>query len=296
MRRKTFLGGISAALCTGPFTAPASAAGFTAQLAALERSTGGRLGVCVIDTASGQMLSYRGSERFPMCSTFKFLAVAAVLSRVDEGREHLDRRIPYGAADLLEYAPVARAHVSQGYLTVRDLCAAASEYSDNTAANLLLKTMGGPQAVTRYARSLGDKTTRLDRTEPELNTGLPGDPRDTTAPAATANDMQRVLLGGAISPSSAAMLEQWMMQCRTGLDLIRAAFPSSWRAGDKSGTGGPHNAFGDSNTRNDIAIVRPPQKHPVIITAYLTGSQLRAAQRDAVLARVGSLVRTGAGM
>jgi beta-lactamase class A len=269
----------------------ARAAGSIAdELAAIERSTGGRLGVAIMDTAGGDTITHRAGERFPMCSTFKFLAVAAVLQRVDSGAEKLDRRVSYSSADLLEYAPVTREHVKQGYMTVEALCDAAIRFSDNTAANLLLRSLGGPQGVTQYARTLGDAVTSLNRMEPELNTGIPGDSRDTTTPAAMASDMHKILLGNVISAPMRARLTTWLVQCRTGENLLRAGVPKSWRAGDKTGLGGRHNKYGDSDTRNDIAILWPPHRPPLIVAAYLTGSQLPAAQRDAALTAVGRVV------
>jgi beta-lactamase class A len=135
-------------------------------------------------------------------AAFKLLAVAAVLARVDRGAERLARRIPFSKADLLEYAPVTKARVSEGSMTVAELCDAAITLSDNTAANLLLATLGGPPGVTTYARSLGDSVTRLDRIEPGLNEARPGDPRDTTTPTAMLGNLQRLLVGDALSPAS----------------------------------------------------------------------------------------------
>jgi beta-lactamase class A len=175
-------------------------------------------------------------------------------------------------------------------MTVTQLCKAAIEYSDNTAANLLLRSLGGPQAVTRYARSIGDAHTRLDRMEPELNTSIPGDPRDTTTPASMADDMRRILLGTTLSTASRGLLRGWLVNSRTGDTCLRAGMPRSWIVGDKTGTGGPHNSFGDSSTRNDIAIAWPPARRPIVVTAYLSGAQLRAEQRDAALANVGKTV------
>jgi beta-lactamase class A len=177
------LGGISAAPNT-PGTGD-----FQNRIAAIETRTGGRIGVTALDTGSGKRLGYRSEERFPMCSTFKFLAAAAVLKRVDEKQDQLDRFIHYDARDILEYAPVTKAHLKDGRMTLRDLCAAAIEQSDNTAGNLLLDVIGGPSGPTNFARSLGDGMTRLDRKEPELNSAIPGDERDTTTPAAMCADM-----------------------------------------------------------------------------------------------------------
>ena len=138
----------------------------TEQIAAIERHIGGRIGIAVFDTASGRGLEFRAADRFPMCSTFKFLAASAVLRRIDQKQEDLDRRIPYSAADLLEWAPITKEHLREGSMTLEALCAAAIEYSDNTAGNLLLQTIGGPAKLTDYVRTLGDSITRLDRAEP----------------------------------------------------------------------------------------------------------------------------------
>jgi beta-lactamase class A len=263
------------------------AGGNTSALAKIERHSGGRLGVFAIDTGTNKTLSHRAHERFPMCSTFKFLAVSAVLARVDSGREHLNRRIAIHRSDLLEYAPATRAALPNGSMTVEALCAAAIELSDNTAANLLLGVLGGPAGVTRYARSLGDSVTRLDRTEPTLNTAIPGDPRDTTSPLSTARDMQQILLGNALSVHARSKLKTWMFQCKTGKKLIQAGVPHSWRVGDKTGNGGPKNALGANNTHNDIAIIYTPNSAPIIVTAYLTASQLSSEETSAALASVG---------
>ena len=145
-----------------------------ASIAAIEQGLGGRLGVAILDTGDGRHLEYHAVYRFPMCSTFKFLAAAAVLRRVDENQEQLERKISYSSGDLQAWAPVTKQHVQEGNMTLDGLCAAAIEYSDNTAANLLLQTIGGPDGLTRYVRSLGDSVTRLDRIEPTLNTALEG--------------------------------------------------------------------------------------------------------------------------
>ena len=173
------------------------------RIAAIEARAGGRLGVAALATGSNRRIEHRASERFPMCSTFKLLAAAAVLHRIDQKRDQLNRMVPYTAADLLEYAPVTREHVKEGGMTLSALCAAALDYSDNTAGNLLIRLIGGPAALTRYARSLGDEVTRLDRLEPYLNSARPGDERDTTTPAAMLGNLRALLLGDALSPASA---------------------------------------------------------------------------------------------
>ena len=207
------------------------------QVAAIEARLGGRIGVAALDTGSGKRLDYRAEERFPMCSTFKFLAAAAVLKRVDEKRDQLDRFVSYDAKDILEYAPVTKAHLKEGGTTLGALCEAAIAQSDNTAGNLLLDAVGGPAGVTNFARSLGDQVTRLDRKEPELNSAIPGDDRDTTTPGSMLADMTRILTGDVLSRSSRRQLEDSLQRNKTGTAMIRAGVPTNWIIGDKTGRG-----------------------------------------------------------
>jgi beta-lactamase class A len=260
------------------------------HLAAIETRlgarVGGRLGVAILDTADGSSLKYRADERFPLCSTFKVLAAAAVLTRVDDGSEQLGHRVPYTARDLdTHYAPVTTAHLAQGAMTIEDLCAAAIEWSDNTAANLLLRTIGGPAGLTRYVRSLDDALTRLDRTEPTLNAATPGDLRDTTSPEAMVRDLRRLLLGRALSATSRRRLETWMVAARTGGKRLRAGVPSTWVVGDKTGSG-------DHGTTNVVAILRPPARAPILAAVYMTAMPGPAEARDAAHAEIGRLVAT----
>ena len=250
--------------------------------ASLERRHGGRLGVAIFDTGSGRQWGHRADERFLMCSTFKLLAVAAVLARVDRGTERLDRRIVFGPHALLAYAPVTIKHVGAPGMTIAALCEAAITVSDNTAANLLLGCVDGPGGLTSYLRGLGDSITRLDRIEPDLNIGGIGDVRDTTSPSAMASTMHRLLVGSALSTNSRARLLGWLISCSTGADKLRAGLPAGWHAGDKTGSG----SHGESN---DVAIVWPPQRKPLLVTSYLAGSTGDASQRNALLADVGKL-------
>lgn len=288
MRRSEFVAGLGIATFA---MSPPSASVERAEIALqeIERSTGGRLGVAAIDAGTHAILEHRADERFPMRSTFKVLAAAAILRNVDRGAESLDRKIHFTASDLLTYAPITAANVREGSMTVGALCGAAIEYSDNTAANLLLQALGGPPKVTSFARSIGDPLTRLDRFEPDLNSALPGDPRDTTTPAAMAADLQAVMLGNALSRASRASLAGWMLRCTTGASSLRAGFPTGWRIGDKTGSGGRRNTTGDSDTHNDIAVVWPPRQEPLVIAAYLTGANVSAAKSEAALAAVGRL-------
>src|SRR5436190_190217 len=247
--------------------------------ARLEARTNGRIGISAIDVSTNRRIDYRSDERFLMCSTFKVLAAAAVLKRVDQGREKLDRFVPYGEAQLLTYAPVTRAHVKEGGMTLEALCAAAIEQSDNTAANLLLEAIGGPDKVTEFARSLGDKFSRLDHNEPELNSTRLGKEDDTTTPAAMCADLQRLLTSDALSVASRTKLEGWMQQNQTGLKMIRASIPPDWKGGDKTGRSG-------DGATNDIAVLRPPAGEPIFIAIYTVDPAESQEARNQLVADV----------
>jgi beta-lactamase class A len=218
-----------------------------------------------------------------MCSTFKFLAAAAVLKRVDEKKEKLERFVPYDAKDILEYAPVTREHLKAGGMTLGALCEAAIEQSDNTAGNLLLNAIGGPAGLTNFVRTLGDPVTRLDRIEPELNSAIPGDERDTTTPAAICSDMQRLLLSETLSEASRHRLEDWLHRNETGAPMIRAGVPKNWIVGDKTGRGA-------NGATNDIAIIRPPGRAPILLAIYTVGSTATANDREGAIAEVAKIV------
>jgi len=291
LSRRHFLQTSAAALATSAAlpmlaraAAPASPAGIAGatDFAMLEKASGGRLGVTLLDTASGRRIGHRQDERFPMCSTFKAMLAATVLGKGDAGQLRLDQRVPVRALDLLSHAPVARRHVGKE-MTVRDLCRATMVTSDNTAANLLLGVVGGPLAVTAFLRAHGDAVTRNDRTEPAMNAFAIGDPRDTTSPAAMAASLLRFVLGDALSAASRQQLADWLIDNETGDDCLRAGLGARWRVGDKTGSNG-------TDTRNDIAVLWPlGGGTPWVLTAYLQGAGVDSAQRDAVLARVGAL-------
>lgn len=267
---------------------PAFADDATSRLAELERRNGGRLGVAAIDTASGRRVGHRAEELFPLCSTFKFLAAAFVLARVDRGEEKLDRRVVFAEKDLVTYSPVTKEHVGAGGMTMAEVCEAAVTRSDNTAGNLMFASFGGPAGLTAYARSLGDRATRLDRIETELNEAKPGDPRDTTTPIAMLGTMQRLLIEDALSSSSRDRLIGWLMASKTGARRLRAGVPADWKLGDKTGTG-------DNGTANDVAIAFPPGRAPILITAYYTGSTISDDARNTVIAEAGRLGVAGPG-
>ncbi len=254
----------------------------TARFTALEAQSGGRLGVAIHDLESGAQLAYKARQRFAMCSTFKFVLVGALLARVDQGHENLGRKIPIAKSDLVSHAPTVEKHVGES-LTLAELCEAAVTQSDNAATNLILRQLDGPRGFTAYARGLGDPVTRLDRWEPLMSEGTPGEVRDTTSPQAMVDNMRKLVLGNALSPGSRHQLTEWLVANQTGGATLRAGLPGAWRIGDKTGAG-------DHGTRNDVAIAWPPGRKPVIVAAYLNGSKLNASGRDAVLAEVGRIV------
>jgi beta-lactamase class A len=285
--RRTFLAGLAAAStirAQASLAAEGRLASASARLAEIEAREGGRLGVTVLDADAGSAIEHRADERFPMCSTFKLLAAAATLKRVEQGDDRLDRKIAYGAGDLLEYAPVTRAHVGEGGMTLAALCAAAIDWSDNTAANLILDAIGGPPGLTAFARSLGDEITRLDRNEPSLNEATPGDQRDTTTPRAMAADMRRILLGDDILvEGSRGQLEAWLVDDKVGDKRLRAGLPPSWKIGDKTGSG-------DHGTANAIGILRPPGRAPLLAAVYYTESDKPMDARNAIHKEIGSII------
>ncbi|KVE32655.1 class A beta-lactamase [Burkholderia sp. TSV86] len=252
------------------------------SLRELEASFDGRIGVAALDTATNAKIAHRADERFAFCSTFKMMLSAAVLARSAAEPDLLPRRIAYAKRDLVEYSPITGKHVGAG-MTAAELCAAALQYSDNTAANLLISLLGGPQAVTAYARSIGDAVFRLDRWETELNTAIPGDLRDTTTPSAMAASLHRLLLGDALGQVQREQLNGWMLDNTTGNERIRAGVPTAWRVADKTGTG-------DYGTANDIGVLYPPGRAPIVLAIYTTGRVQQARARNDVIASAARIV------
>ncbi len=266
---------------SGPYTSAATDR--IPELTSLEKRVGGRIGLSVLDTRSGKRLTHRATERFAMCSTFKWVLAAAVLARIDRGTLTSDQRLTFTRQELLGNSPVTSAHVVEGSLSIHALCEAAVEVSDNTATNMLLTVTGGPPTLTQFVRGISDTTTRFDRFEPTLNSNFPGDPRDTTTPAAMSALMQTILTGTVLSAVSLEMLLGWMKGCQTGLHRLRAGLPETWLVGDKTGTG-------SNGAANDNAIVWPPQRSPVLIAAYLSDSSAASEVLDAAHALIGRLV------
>lgn len=256
-------------------------------LAALERDGDLRLGVAALDTASGRVFSHRGDERFTFCSTFKALLVGAVLKRSMGESGMLGRHVAYGAADLVPYSPVTEGQAGKG-MKVAELCAATLRTSDNTAANLLLREFGGPAAVTAFARRLGDETFRLDRIEPELNEPVPGDLRDTTTPVAMVRSLGRMVLGDVLGNPERGRLVAWMQSSITGANRIRAGIPAKWALAGKTGSG-PY------GIANDVAVVWPPGRAPLVLAVFTMRPVRDAARREDVVAAAARLAVQGLG-
>lgn len=247
------------------------------------RGEGGRLGVAAIDTSSGRRLYFDAGSRYAMASTFKLPLAGALLALADRGEVSLTEELALGPGDPLDYSPIVEANVRRGRLSVEQLCAAIVERSDNSAANMLLRRIGGPEGLTRFMRACGDQVSRLDRYEMELNTNLPGDPRDTTSPAAMADLARALVLGEVLRPESRARLAQWLKQAVPGADRLRAGLPAAWTVGHKTGSG-------SNGAINDVAIVWRPAAAPLVIASYQSGGNAAPAIRAAAHASVGRLV------
>jgi beta-lactamase class A len=288
MRRREFVAGAAAAMLLPAWVEALGGSAWAATaapdpLAEIAKGTGGRLGVSVFDTGSGRRLWLDPLARYPFCSTFKVPLAAAILARADRGELDLQREIRFTQGDLLDYAPVVAKNLPRGQMTLAELCAAAVEWSDNAAANLLLPQLGGPSGLTRFMRSAGDDISRLDRVEPELNEYTPGEVRDTTTPMAMTTQLTALLTGNVLQPASRQQLIDWMIGCRTGDARLRAGLPKSWRVGDKTGTSGKGQA-------NDIAIAWPPNRKPILIACYLDAPGIAPDKADQAIAAVGALV------
>jgi beta-lactamase class A len=254
------------------------------RLKELEVRSGGRLGVAVLDVASGQLVGNRVAERFAMCSTFKALAVAFVLARVDRGEEQLDRRIVFTERDLVPPFKATKPHVGPKGMTIMELCEVAVTVSDSTAANLLLASFGGPAVLTAYLKSLGDSDTRLDRIELDLNVVKSGDIRDTTTPGAIARTVSRVLLGDALSVQSRTRLTNWMVEAKgAATQRLRVGLPAEWRIANKPGTW-------KGISTNDIGVIWPLDGDPIVLAAYLGEAPGSVKAQEGILADVARIV------
>ena len=253
--RRAALAGSGALLLTG--MAPLN-------LKAVELKAGGRLGFAMLDTGNGKLLGHREDERFGMASTFKLPLAALVLQAAERRELDLDRLIAIDKADIVAHAPVTLPHVGKR-LSIRRLAEAAQITSDNVAANLLIRELGGPDGVTRRLRALGDEVTRLDRWEPEMNQVIGNDPRDTTTPRAMVKTVEKLVLGNTLRPANRNLLVTWMVNTRTGEHRLRAGVPIGWKVGDKTGTGLMRDM---PNRTNDVAVIWPPREAPLVVAAF----------------------------
>ncbi|MBK1695635.1 class A beta-lactamase [Rhodovibrio salinarum] len=250
-------------------------------VAQIEQSLDARVGVAVVDTGSGEAWTHRPDERFLMNSTAKVPICGAILAQADDGELALSETLPVHESDLLSYAPVTSEHVGDR-MSLTQLCLAALDMSDNTASNLLLDRLGGPEVVTELFRNADDPVSRLDRREPEMNSFAKGDPRDTTTPIAMAETMRALLLGDVLTPASREQLAEWMSHGAVTQELLRSHAPDGWVIADKSGSG--------SQTRNIIALISPPNAAPWIVTIFISDAKADFATRNAALKEVSAAV------
>ncbi|WP_028745956.1 class A beta-lactamase [Rhizobium mesoamericanum] len=286
IRRRTFLG---SALLSPALLLPRIAWSensdddINRRMDALEKAIGGHIGVSAIDTDTNISFGYRETERFPICSTFKVLAAGLVLARVDKGQETLERRVVYEKDKLVTYSPETEKHVGGEGMSLSELCQAAITLSDNTAGNLLLESFGGPAELTKWLRTLGDRSTRLDRWETALNEVKDGDPQDTTTPDAMVDTLGNLTLGSALSEPSRDKLIEWMVANTTGGARLRAGLPDTWKIGDKTGTA-------NNGSAADIAVVWPPGHGAILVAVYVTQAKAPVSEINPVFAEVGKVV------
>jgi beta-lactamase class A len=278
--RRSFLVATTALLfsagCTSGAAKKPDASSAQEQFERIEKDLGGRLGVFALNTATGAQLGHRADERFAFCSTFKVFAASGVLTKSLQVPGLMQQRITYQQSDLVTYSPITEKHVGEGMI-LADICAAALQYSDNTAGNILIKTLGGPAGVQAFARSIGNTEFRLDRWETALNTAIPGDLRDTATPRAMGVSLDRLMLGDAMTSENRAQLQTWMLGNTTGAARIKAGLPADWKIADKTGSG-------DYGVANDLAVVWPPQREPVVVSIYTTQTEKGAKARSDVIA------------
>ncbi|MET8255438.1 class A beta-lactamase [Micromonospora sp. NPDC005197] len=259
---------------------PSTAADRAHEFRQLEERFDARLGVYAIDTGTGRTVQYRDDERFAYSSTYKALAAAEVLDETTD--VELDRVVRYSADDLVTYSPITERHVAEG-MTLRAIADAAVRYSDNTAGNLLLRQLGGPQKFEKELREVGDKVTDPARYETELNEARPGDRRDTSTARALTQDLRAYAVGHALEPADRDILNGWLRGNTTGGELIRAGAPDGWVVGDKTGAGG----YG---TRNDIAVIWPPDRAPIVLAVLSSRDEKDASYDNALIARATEVV------
>ncbi|WP_194926285.1 class A beta-lactamase [Catenulispora pinisilvae] len=268
-----------------PSGSPTTTTTDTAAFTALQSRYHAQLGLYALDTGSGRTVAFQADQRFASCSTIKALAAAELLHRETDAQ--LNQTITYSAADLVDYSPVTSQHVAGG-MSLTAVMTAAVEVSDNAALNLMLNQLGGPPALQSALRGLNDPTTNADRTEPTVNSAVPGDVRDTSTPRALAEDLRAYALGDVLTPQRRAMLTGWLTANTTGGPYIRAAVPPGWTVGDKTGNG-------DYGTRNDIAVLWPPHRAPIVIAVLSNRGAKDASSGDALIADATRVALQGLG-
>jgi beta-lactamase class A len=270
--RRRFVAGLPLLASAPGLAAPDRFAPLRRAIAAIERSAGGPIGVALIDTGSGARFEHRGARRFPLCSTFKLLLAARLLHGAQTGRWALGDRLPVTRADMLSHAPFTEKRIG-GTASIAELAEAMVINSDNPAANLGLRLIGGPQALTAWLRGVGDGITRIDRTEPTMNNETPGDPRDTTTPATMLATCRQLVTRGPLDAAHRARLAGWMAASETGNDMLRAALPAGWTEANKTGSGAWH-------ARNIVSTITPPGRKPIWVAAYLFAAKSSLAERS----------------
>lgn len=280
--------GILVSGCVLPFQALAQADSFITAVIGVERQLEARLGVEVLDIESKRKWAYQADQRFPMCSTFKVIASAAFLAKVDSGEDSLSRKVVIDDSDLVSYSPMTITRIGDAGMSMSEICEAALTLSDNTAGNIILESIGGPSGVTQFARDIGDETFRLDRWETELNEAVIGDLRDTTSPAAMTETLQKLLFGNVLSEASKSLLQSWLTDNKTGDAKLRAGLPSAWTVGDKTGGG-------NNGTMADVAFILVPNRKPIIVSIYMTETTASFDDRNAGIANIARALKQALG-
>jgi beta-lactamase class A len=247
-----------------------------------EETLSARIGVAVLNVETGALWSFRGDERFPLTSTFKSIACAKLLYDVDQKRTELKNTVAVNRDDLVTYSPVLEAYVEKE-IALGDACQATMLTSDNTAANIVIESVGGTESITSFLRDIGDVNTRLDRVEPGLNEALPNDPRDTTTPISMTNTLNELVFGTVLSQDSRVQLIDWMKRNEVTGNLLRSALPAGWEIGDRSGAGG----FG---ARSITAVVWRDKQSPLIVSIYVSQTDASMDQRDLAIVEIGKSI------
>lgn len=245
----------------------------------IETRLSARVGVSIIDTESGKTWSHKGDERFPMNSTFKAFLCAALLDAASNGTVDAGREVVVEESDIVSYSPVTAKRVGGAGFTIEDLCRVTVTISDNAAANIVMKEVGGPEGVTAFLRGIGDDISRVDRWEPESNTGIPGDDRDTTTPDAAAETLKKLVLDETLAADARAKLTGWLEGNKVGNSTLRAGLPEGWRIADKTGAGA-------NGSRNNIAVIWPEGRKPLVIAIYITQTTAAFEARNKAIAGI----------